>query len=178
MNQVWFTADTHWFHYNIIKYCKRPFNTVEEMNEAMISNWNAVVNRGDTVYHLGDFAFAKTTHQVNHILKRLNGQVHIIFGGHDRDAVKKADFASKSTLKSIKIKSQTIVLCHYAMRVWDKSHYGSYHLYGHSHGSLPDDLNSLSCDVGVDCWGFTPVSYDQVVEAMSKKSFVPIDHHK
>jgi len=63
------------------------------------------------------------------------------------------------------------------MRVWNKSHHGAWHLYGHSHGTLPDDKNSLSFDVGVDCHNFTPINFEQVSAIMKKKNFKPIDHH-
>ena len=58
--------------------------------------------------------------------------------------------------------TQLVVLCHYSMRVWDRSHYGSWHLYGHSHGNLPPLKNSL--DVSVDCWGYRPVSIDMIYQ--------------
>jgi calcineurin-like phosphoesterase family protein len=60
---------------------------------------------------------------------------------------------------------ETIILCHYAMRVWDRSHYGSMHLYGHSHGHLPDYGKSM--DVGVDCHNYYPISVDHVRERLS-----------
>jgi len=63
------------------------------------------------------------------------------------------------------------------MRVWNKSHHGALNLYGHSHGSLPDDPHALAIDVGVDCHNFTPISFEQVKKIMSKKTFKPIDHH-
>ncbi len=72
---------------------------------------------------------------------------------------------------------QDIVMLHYSMRVWNKSHHGSWHLYGHSHGTLPDDPNSLSIDVGVDCHNYQPISYDEIKSIMSKKEFKPVDHH-
>jgi calcineurin-like phosphoesterase family protein len=63
------------------------------------------------------------------------------------------------------------------MRVWNKSHHGAWHLYGHSHGTLPDDPNALSFDCGVDCHNYTPISFEQVEAIMAKKTFKPIDHH-
>ena len=68
---------------------------------------------------------------------------------------------------------QLIVLCHYAFRVWNVSHHGSYHLYGHSHGSLEDDPNALSFDIGVDCHDFYPLSYEEVKAIMSTKNWEP-----
>ncbi|MBL8880695.1 MAG: hypothetical protein JNG88_16400 [Phycisphaerales bacterium] len=53
---IWFTADTHFGHANIIKHCRRPFASVEEMDETLLRNINARVGRSDTLYHLGDFA--------------------------------------------------------------------------------------------------------------------------
>lgn len=174
----YFTSDTHYDHGNIMRYCHRPFETVEEMNTTMISNWNSVVKPGDEVYHVGDFAFVKNKNRINEILRQLNGQVHLILGNHDKQPAKQANFASVSSMKKIKIGDTKIILCHYAMRVWDQSHYGTYHLYGHSHGTLADDPNALSCDIGVDCWNFTPVSIEQIREVMHKKNFKPIDHHR
>ena len=69
-----------------------------------------------------------------------------------------------SDLKTISVNKQKIVLCHYAMRVWDGSHYNSWMLYAHSHGKL--ESQGKSFDVGVDCWNYVPVSFDQVVEKM------------
>lgn len=171
---VFFTADQHWGHANIIRFQKRPFADVHEMDAALIHNWNAVVRPDDTVYHLGDFTFKDH----DKYLKRLNGTIHFIFGNHDkRKHALAAGFASVSDYSEVTVDGQLIVLCHYAFRVWRKSHHGSWHLYGHSHGSLPDDPHSLSFDVGVDCWDYTPISIHQVKERMAKKDWKPIDHH-
>lgn len=171
---VLFTADSHWSHANILRYCHRPFKTVGEMDAALVQNWNTVVRPEDTVYHLGDFTF------IDHekYLKRLNGTVHLVLGNHDkRTSALAAGFASVSDYKEVTADGQLIVLCHYAFRVWRKSHHGSWHLYGHSHGALPDDPRSLSFDVGVDCWDYTPVSIPQIRERMAKKDWKPINHH-
>jgi calcineurin-like phosphoesterase family protein len=174
MSEVFFASDTHFSHANIIKYCSRPYADVEEMDEALIANWNARVRPGDRIYHLGDFAFR------NHgeILARLQGSIHLIRGNHDKGLERWADrFASFQDYKDIKIGDQHVVLLHYAMRVWDRSHHGSFHLYGHSHGNLPEDPGSLSFDVGVDPNGYAPVSFEEVRDRMSRKEFVPVDHH-
>jgi calcineurin-like phosphoesterase family protein len=71
-----------------------------------------------------------------------------------------------------------IVLCHYAMRVWSRSHYGAWHLYGHSHGSLEDLPTSLSFDVGIDCHDHYPLCYDDVKWKMNLKTYQPVDHHR
>ena len=162
-----FTSDTHWGHNNILKHCNRPFTSVEEMDYTMIKNWNAVVTPKDDVYHLGDFAFRSRASEVAHIFKELNGNIHLIIGNHDHRSLRNYDgFASISHLKDIKIGDQSVTLCHYPMRSWNKSFHGSWHLYGHVHGL--SEPWGLSFDVGVDSWGFTPVSENQVIKRMGK----------
>lgn len=171
---IWFTGDTHFGHTNVIKHSKRPFSSVEDHDAALIHNWNSLVQRCDAVYHVGDFAW----HHPSLYRKRLNGQIHLIKGNHDRIKAEHQDlFASISDIKKVKIDQQIIYLCHYAMRVWNRSHYGSWHLYGHSHGSLADDPNSNSFDIGVDCHNYYPVHFDGVKDIMSRKQWRAIDHH-
>lgn len=155
---IWYTADHHFGHKRIIELAHRPFSSVEEMDEEMVRRWNAIVARGDTVYHVGDFAFADHTPY----LSRLNGQKRLILGNHDHSNRVKAakGWATVDSMLTIKDGETPIVLCHYGLRVWNRSHYGALHFYGHSHGSLPGD--SQSCDVGVDCWSFAPVSLDEI----------------
>jgi calcineurin-like phosphoesterase family protein len=114
--------------------------------------------------------FARSCQEVNEYVSKLNGQIYLIRGNHDNmKYIKTAKFGWIDKLKTIKINDNPIVLCHFAMKVWDKSHYGSIHLYGHSHGILPDDPKSQSMDVGVDANGFTPINYDTILEIMKKK---------
>ena len=173
---IWFTSDTHFGHKNIIKYSNRPFETKEEMDFKMIENWNKRVGRADTVYHLGDFCFMDEQSGQS-ILNRLNGKKHLIIGNHDKAGTRLQGWESISHYKEVSIDGQFIILCHYAMRVWNKSHHGSWMLYGHSHGSLPDDPNALSFDVGVDCHNYQPINMDEIRRIMKKKTWKPIDHH-
>lgn len=78
---IFFTSDHHFCHANIIKYCKRPFESVDQMNEEMVRRWNEVVGDEDTVYYLGDFSLAKQA--VELFARRLNGEKHFIMGNHD-----------------------------------------------------------------------------------------------
>ena len=185
---IFFTSDTHFCHEKIIAYTKRPFTSVDQMNQTIIKNWNSIVKKDDLVYHLGDFAFRYNMKILEDLRKQLNGHIILIAGNHDRsDYNKLENFEYITMTKSRGIKTypicritygtQKIMLCHYAMRVWDQSHRGTWHLYGHSHGNLTDDPNSLSFDVGVDCHNFTPLSFDRVAEIMKTKTFKPIDHH-
>lgn len=188
-NRIWFVGDTHFSHGNVIKYCNRPFTDPREMNEHLVSNWNLVIGPNDTVYHVGDVAFEKDPIMLYSIISRLNGTIHLIKGNHDYQIRGRVaglfEHIEHSGLREIAVADpdgfggyQQIVLCHYAMRVWNRSHYGAWHLFGHSHGTLPDDETSLSLDVGVDCWNYFPVSYEQIKERMKTKKFVPIDQHR
>jgi calcineurin-like phosphoesterase family protein len=178
---VFFTSDTHYGHKNIIKYSNRPYKTVEEMDETLIKNHNSVVKPDDKVYHIGDVAFRKDLG----LLSRLNGTQYLIFGNHDYDRAQLSKyFFMMHDYLEIKVADpeahhgkQHIVLFHYSMRVWNKSHHGSWQLYGHSHGTLYDDPNLLSMDVGVDPRGYFPISYEQVKAHMKTKTFKPTDHH-
>lgn len=172
---AFFTADTHFGHQNILRYCSRPFRDLNHMHEALIANWNAVVQPSDTVYHLGDFGFGPAVRLAR---PRLNGIIHLVLGNHDKVTLEDASlFKSISPLKLIDIDHQKIVLCHYAMRTWQFQSKGAWQLYGHSHGNLADDPNLLSLDIGVDCWGYRPVSISQIRERMKHKTWKPVDHH-
>jgi len=157
---IFFTSDTHFGHSKIIEYCNRPFSSIEAMDEILIENWNKIITKKDTVYHLGDFAFRNT----DKYIKRLNGQIHLILGHHDRNKKGQEYFKSLSQIKILKSVIPKIILCHYAMRTWPYSHDGAWHLYGHSHGRMKEE--GLSFDVGVDCWSFAPISYDLVKNKM------------
>lgn len=179
---TFFTSDTHFGHANIIKYCNRPFASAEEMDEALIRAWNARVQPQDTVWHLGDFTMNGGPDKVRSYRDRLNGKIHLVWGNHDRRSPEVAAlFESTHDLVQMSCsadgRDHTLVLCHYAMRVWPRSHRGIWHLYGHSHGSLTDDPNALSLDIGTDCWAFAPVSVAQIAERMAAKTWKPVDHH-
>jgi len=181
---TWFTADTHFGHTNVIRYCDRPFDSVQAMDETLIENWNQVVGPKDTVYHLGDFTLGGQQKGAQYFA-RLKGRIALVPGGHDKRWILQGEYCSKSgysvkilpPLVTIKLpisgleKRQLVVLCHYSMRVWDRSHYGSWHLYGHSHGNLPPIQNSL--DVGVDCWDYQPVSIETISNAILNSSRPP-----
>lgn len=176
-----FTSDHHFGHKNILKYQERPFSSVSEMDEALVDAWNKVVGDDDIVYHLGDFTLGDLDKSKAYF-KKLKGMIHVVPGGHDqwlmnfkadRDVILSASglpVLILPPLYSLDIPSKgkyplTVVMCHYAMRVWDRSHYGSLHLYGHSHGRLQGATNSM--DVGVDTRPhFAPYSLDEILEML------------
>ncbi len=177
---TWFTADTHFGHAAILRHQidTRPFDNLEQMENKIIDNINELVMPQDTLYHLGDFCWKNS--MLGHYRNRIKcKRIILIRGNHEAKGMDKlrSTFSEVYDLRKVKVEEQEIVLCHYAMRVWNKSHHGVWHLYGHSHGSLPDEDNSKSFDVGVDCWDLKPISMSQVRDEMSTRSWCPVDHH-
>lgn len=168
---IYFTSDNHYFHKNILHLGKgRPFETMEEMHQEMIDRWNSVVNGGDFVYHIGDFAYKGHPKEVESILGQLNGRKYFISGNHDKGNIKKSRHWQKVwEYFELTVGKQRIVLCHYPFEEWNGSWRGSWHLHGHCHGNLPINDTLKRIDVGVDCHNFTPISFEQVEEIMSHK---------
>jgi calcineurin-like phosphoesterase family protein len=175
---IFFTSDTHFNHARMLTVEKdpRPFTTVEEMNEVIIERWNARVTNSDLVYHLGDFTL---NGEHDPFLQRLNGHKFLILGNHDtKQRIKRATlWEGVYETKYLKTPGARVILFHYALRTWRNSHYGNLHFYGHSHGHLPGDSQSL--DVGVDCWGYQPVTLEEIkerLETLPKRA--ELDHHQ
>lgn len=180
MSNTFFTSDHHFGHNNIIRFCDRPFESVDEMDEILIERWNQKVRKHDRVYHLGDFAMTKNKEKVGEIIDRLNGKIYLIKGNHESSALQhKEKFEWIKDYFELKINdpdssngNRKIMLFHYAMRTWRGSHHGNWHLYGHSHGTLPDLPNEHCFDIGVDCHDFYPLEFEEVKEIMGRKEWV------
>jgi calcineurin-like phosphoesterase family protein len=141
------------------------------MNETLISNWNSIVSPHDTVYHLGDVGMGRPEELLK-ILKRLNGKIFLIRGNHDKAAEHRLCRDRFEWIKDYHFASFNggikIALCHYALRVWDRSHRGAWHFYGHSHGRLPPLPGSFALDLGVNSWDYSPVSLHRLRDIMLK----------
>ena len=170
-----FTADEHYYHNKILQYCNRPFTSIQEMNETLINNHNGIVEKDDITIHAGDFTLLKNKEMIyKNIINRLNGKHIFLVGSHDY-WLSKHNTSSYSYIgqqiweKLIFHEGQKyyIVVCHYAMRTWARSHYNSYQLYGHSHGKL--DPVGKQHDIGVDNNKFMPVPMDDIVGIMKDR---------
>jgi calcineurin-like phosphoesterase family protein len=185
MSDVFITADEHYGHEKIIEYCSRPFTCAEEQTEIIIERHNKKVpdKKSFLTIHVGDlFWHTLTLDQAEQILSRLNGRHAFIFGNHDELMEKhRSYFSSRYTDEKtkfdwikgenkdsgthrLKFNNQEITLCHYAMRVWNRSHKGSWMLYGHSHNELP--VVGKSFDIGVDGHNFEPWSLEEIEAKM------------
>ncbi|NOZ20012.1 MAG: metallophosphoesterase [Planctomycetes bacterium] len=157
---LFFTADEHYGHAHIIHLCGRPFRTVEEMDEELIRRHNAVVKDSDLVVHVGDFTL-KNKSRAKSYISRLKGEHVFLRGSHDRWLKEAHEIWEKE------IAGEYVVVCHYAMRVWPRSHYNSWQLYGHSHGRL--DPIGKQWDIGVDNNDYYPVSFERIKDIMAER---------
>lgn len=175
--RIFFTSDTHFCHKNILTYCKRPFNSIEEHDEELIRRWNKKVPEDGIVFHLGDVAFG-TNERVNEILNQLHGKIYLIIGNHDWRRITeqhKKRFEEMAQQMSIKIDGKQIILNHYPLLTFSGAWRGmeaTWQLFGHVHTSPYTDtgldqqrmtnLFTTQYDVGVDNNNFTPVSFEEV----------------
>lgn len=183
---TFFTADLHFGHANIIKFCQRPWKTVEEMDAGLIERWNEVVTEQDEVWILGDVAMTGWRQALSNV-SLLAGRKHLIVGNHDAKLIAKpfkSAFDTIEQLKTIRVpdedapgKRQHVVLCHYPLAVWDRSHHGTFHLHGHCHASMMRPVYGRRVDVGVDAWDYAPVSYSRIKNLLSHRPVATPDHH-
>jgi calcineurin-like phosphoesterase family protein len=186
--KIYFVSDNHFFHSNILKFCKRPFKDVEEMNKRMIENWNNKVPTDGIVFHLGDFSWGGYQ-QWKQIREQLNGDIILIKGNHDiknltptaHSLFKKAAFQMR-----IEIEGRRIWLNHFPLLCYSGTYRDfnglEYNLFGHTH--LSNHLsrnNGKDCDrcfqmlfptqydVGVDFNEFAPISWKEVDEQIKEQ---------
>ncbi len=172
---IYFTADQHFGHYNIMKYESRPFTNVKEMDDFMVKRWNEAVHKNDTVYILGDLTFSKKESVVASIVERLKGKKILVKGNHDYFAKKawtEKYFELVTDYHEINRNGVKFCLMHYPMATWNKKHYGSIHLHGHIHSNkLPFEIGGRILNVGVDLFDYRPVSIDEVIQITESMSF-------
>ena len=166
-HEVRFTADTHFGHANIIRFCDRPYRDVYHMDETLVENWNRAVPPGTTVFHLGDFGFKGSQSKLITLCGRLNGRIILIRGNHDHEKTL-GMFSEVHDLAEVTVAGQTIVMCHYALQVWRNSFRGAWHIHGHSHGTLTPNWDRKICDIGVDSWDYAPVRFNQLQAEMAQ----------
>lgn len=151
------------------------------MDEGLRQNWNNIVKpRGDVVYILGDLSFCGDPEKAIKWLNSLNGTKHLVLGNHDKLVTKNQKifeekcFETISSYKEITVNGQMICLFHYAPRVWNRSHFNSWCLWGHTHGAL--EPYGRSVDVGIDSPWITgkiehrPFAFEEIKEFMKDRN--------
>ena len=193
-DRVWFSSDWHLFDNNILKYCidtRGHYVDIEEMNKDIITKINNKVSKNDIIFFLGDLSYCKkkSFNNVVDIIKRINCNIFFIKGNHDHDILMSKisllpNVVGIEDIYSIKIndqdavhKKQMIVMCHYPLEVWEKSHYGSWMIHGHCHGTLPINMNRMRLDIGIDCNNMLIFSYKDIKLQMFNRKNISIDGH-
>lgn len=187
---IWFTSDLHLGHERIVELCKRPFSSVEEMNETIIDNWNSLVTPYDEVYVVGDFALGRRTETVP-LADRLNGRKRLVPGNHDscwpgHKKVRERDMrlywdhftVVEPDLIQFQSDSALIEVCHlpYAGDLKDEDRFvplrprdrGNWLIHGHVHDLWK--TNGRMINVGVDVWDFKPVNIDEILAIIDRKA--------
>lgn len=202
---IFVTADWHFFHSGINKATSkwdkcnpsRDFPTIQDMNETIIDNINAVVRKNDTLWNLGDVIFGHYSDLPKLRSRIICCDIRLILGNHDKqikehrinDKGKRVPngflsscFTDVRSKYSIRYKDQKIYLNHEPLHTWPGINHGYMHLFGHCHGNLPD--RGLRCmDIGVDTNNFKPYLLDDVIDLLLVRSYkncpdIPQDHHK
>lgn len=168
----------------------RDFDTLEDHDDELVKVFNGLIKPNDILYHLGDWSFGGHE-QIKLFRNRLQCKnIHLIFGNHDQhiepiDSVYRQCFSSVQYVKELSFKIDSgisgrygktkIFLSHYSHQVWNKSHHGAIHLFGHSHGSLKGIGRSM--DVGVDTHNLYPYHLNEIVDIMKNVETTIVDHH-
>lgn len=174
---IYFTADLHFGHNNIIAHCNRPFQSVDHMDSVLISNWNRKVNKNDEVYILGDFTMegADAAHRY---FSALNGKKYLIRGNHDKFAEHFSAYADDviwiKDYHVLRYQRMKYILFHYPILEWESYGKGSIHLYGHIHNNVKSierakALGYNAYNVGVDVNGYEPVSAVEILKIIEKQ---------
>ena len=161
----WFISDTHFSHANIIGYTGRPFQSVNEMNERLIENWNAHIEPKDTVFFLGDFGLG-TTDFLSDLCSQLQGQKICIRGNHDGTPAKMHKIGFSLVLESafIKIGRHQVELVH----IPSNPMLPHFQLHGHVHEKRPNKLIDRQLNLSVEVWDYKPVSEKAIVAILDR----------
>ncbi len=185
ITKIWFTSDTHFGHQNILKFCERPFVSIEEMDNTIIERWNLKVGKDDIVFHLGDFAFAPNK-RWQELISLLNGKIYLILGNHDITrwpgtyTMQLFDRVENQMMLKIDNKYK-VYLNHFPFLCYDGTYRNpkdcTIQLHGHVHeriGGMGKDDQRLQYrfpyqyDVGVDNNNFYPVSWEEILKIIHK----------
>lgn len=179
--EVWVGSDHHFHHKNIIKFQPNRedrWETVDDMNEYLIYDWNRTVKPEDVVWYLGDLSFGSMT-KIGEVLDQLNGNIHFIRGNHDG--------AFKNNFLRNKVKwygyyhelrgfhKLPIILSHFPFHSWNRQHYGALHLHGHSHANGQNIGRRF--DVGIDGNDCRLYNLPYLVDKLKDLEVVTFDHH-
>jgi calcineurin-like phosphoesterase family protein len=162
----WIYSDPHYYHKNIIKYCSRPFETMEEMHTTMINKHNSIIDKKDRVFILGDFSFSNKEN-VSEIVSQLKGNITLIMGNHDRGRTRKwlLECGFDEVIEYPIIVNELFILSHEPVFMNDSMPY--INLHGHLHGNVFSNNNYFN--VCLENNDFFPFSLDGLIDNFKKK---------
>jgi calcineurin-like phosphoesterase family protein len=165
---------------------ERGFVDANQMNSAIIDSINDDVRTEDQLYIIGDLSFTNVE-ETNQLLQRINCKhKFLLLGNHDnKKLINKIlhnfawvkDYYEISYRRHGEVHKQKICMFHYPMLTWNCAHHGSWHLCGHSHGSMEGKYTTTRMDVGWDIYR-RPICIEDIERYMSTKTFSPVDHHR
>lgn len=175
---IHFTSDTHFWHARICELSKRPFSSVEEMNEELIKRWNERVRPEDSIYHLGDFQMGQNFKtNLPGLVPRLNGIKHLVRGNHDRQPEFYLDAGFTSVQDKLELtlwandppplrsrSAYKVLLQHKPLIYMEEVPY-DFVLHGHLHGIYRS--RSIQIDVGVDVRDYAPSTFEELIQGVS-----------
>ena len=180
-SKLYFTSDTHIGHYNIAKYCHRPFESRKDMDDALIDNWNKVVPEDGIVVHCGDFTLIRheSMEEYQKLFNKLNGNILLLRGNHDRIPITIEPIGkliASVDIAIINVDGVKIMASHYPMLAYPTD----YQVFGHIHtlsdgtcygldGDVNERLRKTQYDVGVDQNGYKPISYWELCDIFRNK---------
>jgi calcineurin-like phosphoesterase family protein len=181
--KTYITSDLHWGHKNIMNFCPvsraRFRNDVDYMNQAMVQEWNDLIEPEDLVYILGDVAFLPAPKAIEY-MRRLNGRKILVQGNHDRkllqDAGFRGCFEEIHHYLDINYNGTKCVMLHYPIAEWDQMHRGAVHFHGHLHGGV-SGMEQYRCrDMGIDATGVIAVLMEDAIRDAMRGEIK--GHHK
>ena len=194
--KIWFTSDCHFGHRNILNFCERPFENTKEMEKAIIENWNRVVKPNEKVFCLGDFSWFHSRHEIKKIVNKLNGEIYMILGNHDKKEAFELCDAEKLYICSditylylrpetndsdnrFETNCYTVVLSHFPQLCYSQSEKNNtYNFFGHIHSRKNQPmiefdepiklLKRQQYDVGADRHDYTPIDFFDVLKEIEE----------
>jgi calcineurin-like phosphoesterase family protein len=166
------TSDTWFGRPQILEIANRmSFSSIEDMNDKLIKNWNKHIKKGDTVFHLGNFAWDPQT--ARNVLKKLNGEITFILGNCD-DALLEVESEFDNIIvlddQILELPQTDSIICHYPLEVWNGKDSGTIHFHGHTVFSHKTDLRvSNRVNVCVDFWNYAPIKFSTIKEFINGK---------
>lgn len=172
-DNTFFVSDTHFGHAGIIRMCNRPYTDIDEMDAALIENWNRVVPEDAHIFHLGDVSWYRNAAKNLFLLRQLNGIKYLLLGNHDKPMKDCTNiFQWQRDYMRIAImdgdKQIDVALFHYPIASWDKQFHGSYHLFGHTHNMyFPPQKNTMEVGVDNPLMNYSPKSFRDILEILN-----------